>query len=48
MEIPTALDITKKGTVTKQPHKYLLCHAMIAFFRKMGKAILLLWNLSAI
>lgn len=48
MEITTALDITKKGTVNKQLHKYFLCHAVMAFFRKMGKAILLLQNLSAI
>ena len=48
MEITTALDITKKGTVNKQLHKYFLCYAVMAFFRKMGKAILLLQNLSAI
>ena len=48
MEIPTALDVTKRGTVNKQLHKYLLCHAVMAFFRKMGKAILQLLNLSAI
>ena len=48
MEIPTALDITGKGTINKQWYKHFLCYAMMAFSWEMGIAILLLWYRFAI
>ena len=48
MEIPTALDLNKKGTVNKQWYKHFLSHALMALSWEMGIAILLLGNRFAI